>query len=297
MKKATIICTIVFFLPFLMSAQYNEAGVFVGTSNYFGDLQSKLEPTEYNVAFGLFGRRHFSKYLAAQAHFFKGELSGSDEHQTFKSGFQERNLSFRTSIMELGVQGELNFTPYAIRAKRHSTGYLFLGVSGIYFNPQAQMGGDWYDLQPLGTEGQTINPEMKKYSKVNVAVPFGFGIRLNVSERTNFGFEIGVRKTFTDYLDDVSTYYPDIDALAAHDPIAAVLSFRTPEYLNKPVSNPVGQERGNADNKDWYIFAGFSVSVNLINDEYDLEWEEKYKKFRDENHDFYNNDSKYKYRN
>jgi len=67
--------------------------------------------------------------------------------------------------------------------------------------------------------------------------------------------------------------------------------------LNKPISNPVGQERGNADNKDWYVFAGVSVSVNLINDKYDLEWEEKYKKFRDENHDFYNNDSEYKYRN
>ena len=295
MRKATIIFAFAIFLPFLISAQYNEAGIFIGTSNYSGDLQSKLEPTEYNVAFGLFARRHFSKYLAAKAHFYKGELSGSDEHQTFKSGLQERNLSFRTSIMELGVQGELNFTPYAIREKKFSTGYLFLGVSGIYFNPQAQMGGDWYDLQPLGTEGQTIDPDMKKYSKVNVAVPFGFGIRLNINEQTNFGFEIGVRKTFTDYLDDVSTYYPDIDALAAHDPIAAVLSFRSPDYLNKPLPNPVGTERGDATNKDWYVFAGVSVSVNLINDKYDLEWEEKYKKFKDQNFDFYNNNDEYKY--
>lgn len=283
MKKALIICLCMFLYLMESTAQYNELGVFLGSSNYMGDIQSKPNPTEYKLAFGIFGRRHFTKNWAAKAHFYKGDLSATDANQHHKNGLRERNLSFRTTILEVGVQGEYNLTPFAIREKKISTVFLFAGVSGIYFNPEAQMNGEWYELQPLGTEGQGMDlyPDRKKYSKVNVAIPVGLGIRLSLNQQTTIGFELGFRKTFTDYLDDVSTTYPDIDYLAKTEPVVALLSYRAPEYLGVPQDNPVGLDRGNSSNKDWYIFGGATISVNMIRDKYDLEWEEKYKKFQE----------------
>lgn len=266
-----------------LSAQYHELGVFLGTSNYSGELQSKFHPSEYNLSFGVFGRKHFTKYWAAKVHFYKGDISGTDANQQHKGGLRQRNLNFRSSLIEAGIQGEYNLTPFAIREKRFSTVFLFAGVSGFYFNPQAQMNGQWYELQPLGTEGQgsDLYPDRKKYSRFNVAIPMGLGIRLNVNEKSTFGFEIGFRKTFTDYLDDVSTTYPDIDYLLKTNPIVAYLSYREPDYVGTPLDNPVGQDRGDASKKDWYMFTGFTFSVNLIDDKYDLEWEEKYKIFKE----------------
>lgn len=283
MKNTLIICFLALTVPYLSHAQYNELGIFLGTSNYIGDLQSKLNPREYHLAFGMFGRRHFTKNFAAKAHFYKGDISGRDANQHLKTGLRERNLNFRSTVMEMGIQGEYNLTPFAIREKQTSSVFLFAGVAGIYFNPEAQMNGEWYELQPLGTEGQgsELYPDRKKYRRVNLAIPFGLGIRLSINDKTTLGFELGFRKTFTDYLDDISTTYPDIDFLQKTDPMVAALSYRTPEFVGTNMGNPVGQERGDSSKKDGYMFGGITISFNLIDDKYDLEWEAKYKIFKD----------------
>ena len=189
------------------------------------------------------------------------------------SSLRLRNLSFRSDIIELSVTGELNLLPFHIRAQKTSSPYLFAGLAGYYFNPQAQWKGEWYDLHDMHTENQD-------YKRVQVAVPFGLGFKFNVNYQVNFGLEFGARKTFTDYLDDVSTIYPDIVQLERENTIAAMLSYRTPEYTGIATENPVGQARGNAQNDDWYFFIGATITVNLT-DKYGLDYDEKYETFKD----------------
>jgi len=138
--------------------------------------------------------------------------------------------------------------------------FIFTGISGFHFKPYAYFEGKWYELQPLGTEGQS---ESEQYNLFQIAIPMGVGTKVRVSDFSSIGIEFGLRKTFSDYLDDVSGSYPDIFELRERDPIAAALSYRTPEFENKDdFDNPVGRKRG-SDAKDWYVFAGLSFSFNL----------------------------------
>ena len=54
-------------------------------------------------------------------------------------------------------------------------------------------------------------PDQKPYNLTQFAIPFGGGIKFRVSENVVLAYEVGFRKTFTDYLDDVSTFYVDQD--------------------------------------------------------------------------------------
>ena len=253
-----------------LTAQYFEIGAFTGVSNYSGDLQNAhLEPRDYNMAFGLFTRLNMNRHLSAKLSFTKGHLTGADMNGN-SEGQRKRNLSFESDIYELAITGEVNLVPFDIRKDKIAAFYLFGGVAGFHHNPKAAVNGQSYALQPLGTEGQYLeNSNVEPYSLYQIAIPMGLGTKINLNYLGNIGFEAGFRKTFTDYLDDVSGAYPDIDALDAADPTAALLSFRSPEYDEVPlksVSNPEGGVRGNPSSKDWYFFSGITISINLTDE-------------------------------
>lgn len=265
-----------------LNAQYFETGVLLGAANYFGDLQNeKIESSEYNPALGAFVRYNLTKHFSLEGHLLQTRVSGSDENSTLITD-QRRNLSFRSDIYEVGVLGEFNVVPFNIPAGKRASPYIFAGISGFYFNPQAQYRGDWIDLQPIGTEGQgrADYSDLKKYSLVSFSIPFGLGFKFAVSDRVNVGVKFGVRKTFTDYLDDVSGVYPDIERLREEDSLAAALSFREPESLENVTGNPVGLPRGNSANDDWYFLGGLTISFNLT-DSYGLDFDPKYDIFKE----------------
>jgi hypothetical protein len=275
--------TIILCLTFISAySQYYEVGTFVGLSNYSGDLNegSPMIPQEYNPAIGMFARYNFSRNFSMKAGLTKGQISGSDKNADLEE-LSMRNLSFRSDIIEVATTFEFNLLPFAIREKKKSAPYLFLGVGGFYFNPQGQMRGNWYDLQPLGTEGQGYSSlgNTPRYSRYQVSFPMGIGFKFNLNNKVNFGLEFGARKTFTDYLDDVGGMYPDLDMLRAENPIAASLSYRTPEVSTIPMTNPEGNMRGNPGNQDWFFFMGMTISVNMT-DKYGLDFDEKYDVFK-----------------
>ena len=264
-------------------AQYYEIGGFMGMSNYFGDLQAThMEPTEFNLAYGLFARINLNRHLSGKVSFTRGQISGNDFNSDTPSGRRQRNLSFDSKIYELAITGEFNFIPYDIRNNKIAAFYVFGGISGFYFNPTAELDGKQYYLRDLGTEGQYLEGSgVKPYSKFQIAIPMGVGTKFNLNYRSNIGIEVGFRKTFTDYLDDVSSVYPDIDALDEVDPIAAALSYRKPEYYEvnqKALGNPEGQGRGNPLKMDWYFFMGATLSVNLGSYK-DMEYTNRFKYF------------------
>ena len=271
MRKASLLVVCIM-NACLMLGQYSEAGVQVGLSNYIGELsEHKLSSEGYGAMIGVLGRYNFTEYFSAKASLSKGTISGSDEFAKSLEN-RERNLNFRADVLELALTGELNFSPYNIRANQTGVPYFFMGIAFAHFNPQAQMRGKWYDLQPLKTEG-------KKYSRYTVAIPFGLGMKFNISYKMNFGFEFGARKTFTDYLDDVSTQYIDVDEIQQSEPTVASLAYRTPELTGTFDTNPVGTERGDPSNNDWYFFGAITFTVNMT-DKYGLDFDEKYDIFK-----------------
>ena len=156
----------------------------------------------------------------------------------------------------------------AKRLRQRFSPYVFAGVSVFNHNPRAFYNGQWIDLQPLGTEGQgtTAFPERDPYGLTQVGVPMGGGVRIALTEKWTLGAEVKFTKTFTDYLDDVSTTYVAQDVLIAENGILAWnLSNRTGEYLNtEPLNWDEAVVRGDPADKDWFIVGGITIARNLL---------------------------------
>jgi hypothetical protein len=268
-KKQLFILTIILLSTVAASAQRKkksaEIGVFLGGSYYIGDLNPFGHFNQFTKpAGGFVFRYNLDPRLAVRANVLFGGIEGHDSFSKSDAALQ-RNLSFKSPITELSGQLEFNFLDYQIgNEKRKFSPYIFLGIAGFKFNPQGELNNNWVALQPLGTEGQGLDggASKKKYKLVQISIPFGVGVKANLSKNIGISFEWGIRKTFTDYLDDVSTkYYDPVKLAAARGGTAAVMS--DPSIGTDPAYSNTGRQRGNASNKDWYCFAGIALTVKL----------------------------------
>ena len=180
----------------------------------------------------------------------------------------KRNLTFRSRIYEGSLVAEFNFRPYGPGATEGRwTPYLFGGVAVFHFGPETQYTApdgtvSWVALQPLCTEGQgtTVYTERRPYPLTQVCMPFGVGMRWRLSKNVSLTAEYGFRKTWTDYLDDVSTTYVGSAVLLAEvqeGVLAAALADRS------EVPNAVGIKRGDDSLDDWYSYFNLSLGMNL----------------------------------
>ncbi len=299
MKKLLIpLFLILFFLPEASGQLWMRERQFVflgmGASGFMGDLggADKIGTQDYrDFNFRAvrpatkIGYRYFINYdLAITGNLAFGYVSGDDRHtqETFRNN---RNLQFRSPVLETSVQGEWFFyTDGKVGARyRDQTrnigwigfrlrGYVFAGIGAFYFNPQGYFDGEhyltlkhasineinllprdgWYNLRPLRTEGQGFDeyfPTRRKYFPVNVAIPFGIGMTLSLTREWSIGMEYGFRKTFTDYLDDASTTYVDPTVYTANwdgNPSKIALG----EYFSNPTNYSYRDREGMANYPD-----------------------------------------------
>jgi hypothetical protein len=236
--------------------------LFLGTSNYHGDLQDKAFTfQEAHFAGGLGLSYDLSNRVTVRGNFKIGKISGDDK----KGRNKARNLNFTSQLTEGDIDLQYFITPMGI----HSLSpYVFAGVALYHFDPYTfDSTGHKYFLRFLGTEGEGFVAGQNTYHLTQVAIPFGVGVKLWLSDNINAGIEVGFRKSFTDYLDDVSTIYVDPSVLMANRGSKAVeLAYRGDEVKDgSPVYPAAGTQRGNSGNKDWYYFAGFTLSFTLLN--------------------------------
>lgn len=250
------------FGPGIAHAQL-EVGVMGGVSYYNGDLNPYKPFFQPHAAGSLFLRNNLNKRFALRFSATYGMVTGADSLST-NPNLATRNLNFRSRIIEIGPIIEMNFVKFSLGRIDQETAsmYLFTGLTYFKMNPQAQFNDEWFDLQSLGTEGQgTSLSSEKEYSLNQLSIPLGIGLKGNVSKRICIGLEFGIRKTFTDYLDDVSGYYVDPVQLASENgPLSAYFSNQSTESGTGQTS---GTLRGNPNTKDWYTFAGLTLSVRL----------------------------------
>jgi hypothetical protein len=218
--------------------KYNTIGFSINAMNYFGDIApapSKLS-TDYTftkAGFGLTFGRVVDPNATIRAALNFGTLTGedfktADPEDNAHLGRYTRNAHFRNTIIEFSLGAEFYLIPNSGGAKSRFplNPYIFLGIAVFKHNPQALApdvdlqgnplaeAGQWVDLQPLGTEGQNIEgSENKPYELIQFAIPIGLGVKLRLPGNFDANIEIGFRQTLTDYLDDVSTTYPDLGAL------------------------------------------------------------------------------------
>jgi hypothetical protein len=257
MKRLFFICIILGLFQHALFSQtkkrhfrQHEVGVFLGGAYYIGDLNPTAHFKLTQPAAGLFYRFTPNYRYAFRGGVNFGSIMG-DDSQSDNADQLQRNLNFKSTITEFNVLAEFNFLEYRISNDKFKfTTYLFLGLDVFMFKPQAQYSNQWIDLQPLHTEGQT-----KGYKLTQMAIPFGIGVKANVSKKVGIGLEWGPRKTFTDYLDDVSGTYSN----NVYDSnVARKLADRS-----KNAGNNIDKQRGNPHTKDWYFFFGITLNFKL----------------------------------
>lgn len=259
--------------PFTGMAQYSwDFGGGLGGANYLGEIGGNekarrefvndIKMSQTRPAITGFARYRFSPTVLFKGSLTGFRIQGADKLST-NPGRVGRNLNFRNDILELATTTEINFyQPNDIgntrRFRLDFRSYVFFGVAAFYHNPKANYNGEWINLQPLRTEGQ-----IKPYSKFQISVPMGVGFYYTFKRKHRFGWEFGWRKTFTDYLDDISTQYASPEQLN-NDPTAIAIANRRNEIndANLPhyANYTPGSKRGDPNNKDNYFTSTINYS-------------------------------------
>ncbi|MCH8331694.1 MAG: outer membrane beta-barrel protein [Bacteroidetes bacterium] len=249
-------------------AQPWEIGGWIGGSNYTGDLNTTRTITYIQPAFGIHARHSWNPHWVLKSFLNYAQISATDvgSPNIFEN---TRGLDFVSNIVEVGAQVEFNFTKYFPgNEKYHFSPYTFIGFALFYFSPKGSYPD--YPPQPLdyySTEGQGLPtyPDRKKYSLVQPAIPIGIGIKYGINYRWNFSVEVGQRKTFFDYLDDVSTTYIDRNTLRVErGELAPKLADKSRSGDGTPHTLGMdGKQRGNSQNNDNYMFIGFSLTYTI----------------------------------
>ena len=216
-----------FILSINTHAQFHEIGLFLGGSNYIGDIGSDQYVKPSAPAFGLLYKWNITERYSLRSGISISKLTEKETNNRDLSRFN-RSYSFENEIQEATVGVEFNFKEFNLHDSDFNfTPYLFYGLS--YFRY------DQYFITPNGPGGNPVNTNFGKDQEF--AVPFILGLKLNPNPFIILGFEMGARFTLTDNLDG---------------------SNPGNQYLNQ-----VDLKFGNVENNDWYLFMGFTISFTF----------------------------------
>lgn len=235
-----------------------------GAMNYGGDLQDKLFTlSQANAVIGGGLYYKLSDHIALEGSLVTGKLASSDAKSNTES--YRRNLSFYSTITEASLLVRVNL--WDVPGDKRFTPYATMGIGFFHFNPYAYSpAGVKTFLRPLRTEGQGLPqyPDREIYKLNEFCIPFGGGITYAISDHVMMGAELNFRKTFTDYIDDVSSKrYADTAVIRAiRGDLAAKMSFRSDETDNPYTFND-RITRGNPDKKDVYYTCVIKLYVSL----------------------------------
>ncbi|MEK7258055.1 MAG: DUF6089 family protein, partial [Bacteroidota bacterium] len=194
-KQAFLLLLLPFFSLKMAAQQGIEAGVWLGGVHYFGDLNTNMRLDRPGLAGGAAIRYNFNERVCAKLGLNAGQIQAYDKDSP--NIFERaRNLHFKSIVADVAAQMEFNFLPYIHGSKDKAwTPYLFLGLGASYFNPKAELDGDWYELRPFGTEGQFKGEE---YYTVSGGWVYGAGFKIDLSYEWSINIDVSARRLFSD---------------------------------------------------------------------------------------------------
>ena len=256
--KSTFLIIIVFLFSIKgINAQKGyEIGGWIGALNYFGDMNTSFNLKDPGIAGGINFRFIFNDRISLKSSFNYGNIKANDENSN-NSFEKQRNLNFKSILIDLTNQIEFNFVPYVHGTTDFFTPYVAVGVDIFYYDPKASYNDKWYSLRELGTEGQNLGEEYFQYSAGLVT---GGGFKWDITNKLSMNFEITYRFVATDFLDDVSVSYPNEEELRSlRGDIAVILSDRS-GIEGFAIQ---GKQRGNSRDKDKFSFTGISLELQV----------------------------------
>ena len=210
----------------------------------------------------------------------------ADDVNANNTARRSRNLNFKSNLLEFGIGGEY----YFLREKDMSrfsggkglfwkkwAGYISVELALLHFNPKGKYEGQWYELQPLCTEGQGTGVEFLARDGVNeyvvsandpykltvVSIPVGLGFKYQVTSDISFGVEFLQHFTTTDYIDDCSSYYFNYDQQGVTPPSEMTKIFAD-RRSGGIASLATGGKRGNSGYNDTYFTAIFTLHYRFL---------------------------------
>jgi hypothetical protein len=187
-RLALILLAGTFFVAVSTEAQItqrSEIGFGLGVFNYTGDLVRTYDLTTSKPAATVFYRSNISHVISFRTSLTAGQLAASDRHNPIDSFSYKRNASFNIFLMELSGVFEYHFLDWRNNSRRlRFTPYLFAGAAIFGISGNAK--------------------KTAQYSNVQMAIPFGAGVKYVLNPKYYISFEIGMRKTWFDYLDNIS---------------------------------------------------------------------------------------------
>jgi hypothetical protein len=260
-----------------------EIGLGIGPLFFLGDLGGnqgvgKRFVKDVNfplvkMAKGIYANVYPTEWLGFRLAVNQGKLEGNDSLIESKGGAEDyrkrRNLQFQSSLLEAYAAAEFYPTVFFERfdgLQGKFRPYGLIGFGAFKFNPQGRYyapngTSKWVDLKPLRTEGQGMSeyPDRKEYSLMSFEMPVGVGFKYYLKENMFIGLEMMHRKSFTDYVDDVSTTYIDNNLFGQYltpeqAAMASQLHYRENYVPYGTTSRAnVGEQRGNPKQNDSFF--------------------------------------------
>ncbi|MDB5196532.1 MAG: hypothetical protein JWP88_903 [Flaviaesturariibacter sp.] len=290
-RSTYVLCLFLLFSSLISSSQSLttgngklEYGISFGPLFFLGDLGGNagngkrfikdLNPSTVNIMKSAYAQVYPAEWLGVRLAINQGKLEGYDklivDHGGGERFRKDRNLQFKSNIWEAYVGIEVSpsvFIEKYDERKGKFRPYAIAGVGAFHFNPKGEyVAADgtstWVELQPLKLEGQGMKeyPNKKEYKLTQLEVPVGVGFKYYLKENFFVGLELLYRKTFTDYIDDVSTNYIDPALFANYlTPAQAAMANQLYNRENFVPGNTqtrpstVGEQRGNPKQNDAFF--------------------------------------------
>ena len=168
-------------------AQIYEVGVFVGGSNFIGDVGATDYISPNQAAFGAILKWNRSPRHSFRASFIFSDLEGIDGKSDDPRRIQ-RGYTFNTSIFEFSAGMEFTFWEFDLHTSgMKGTPYLYSGISVVNHDNY------FFDQSGVYTSENT--------SSWAYGIPMVLGYKTNISNHFVLAAEIGARYTFSDELD------------------------------------------------------------------------------------------------
>jgi hypothetical protein len=262
---------------------YWEINGNIGANAFLGDLGGNLgigRPLLKDYMFktnrflwGLSGSYNRTNYLAFNFGFNFTKVVGVDSFIHNAGGMERwrwyRNLNFRSNIVE--VHGDATFYPIMYRDRKRIElhrldPFITVGLGVFHFKPQTQLDGKWIDLQPLSLEGEGFKeyPDRKPYKLTQIYIPINVGFKYYIDNKWAVSTGLLMRKTFTDYIDDISTTYIDPQLFYNYLPPAkATIASRLYSRSRTPWKVKPGIYKADHTDLDSYITFFIGISIRL----------------------------------
>lgn len=235
-----------------------EIGPHAGMGYYMGDLNPTLPFAQAQLQYGGLVRFNYDNRWTFRFDYSRVTVTADDTKLNWRP---ERGLNFTSKINDFSLVAEFNFLEYYTgNPKKNVSPYIFGGISVFQYTVFANVGDRLVDLSDYATEGpepadaKWYDKMFGKTSPVGISIPFGMGVKFSLSRHMAATVEWRMQKTFTDYLDDVATVYPEQHATYT-DQNGEVYD------LTDPTGNYLaGQQRGNSAFNDWFGMARVSLT-------------------------------------